>query len=137
MKANCWVEGALSPTQIPISSISPPPHPVHLTVPIYSAITRDYYVKPKGWEKVPYSFIMAATYAVIKKTQDQLGKYVQKPPLTEKLLSKPPFRFLHGNNSSIQLFFLEKKHTHFFNCINSRCCYCCDKFSRNISWPLR
>ena len=38
---------------------------------------------------------MAATYAIIKKTQEQLGKYVQKPPLTEKLLSKPPFRFLH------------------------------------------
>ena len=33
--------------------------------------------------------------AVIKRTQEQLGKYVKKPPLTEKLLSKPPFRFLH------------------------------------------
>lgn len=32
---------------------------------------------------------------MIKKTQEELGKYVKKPPLTEKLLNKPPFRFLH------------------------------------------
>ncbi|CAH1164116.1 unnamed protein product [Phaedon cochleariae] len=32
---------------------------------------------------------------LIKKTQKSLGKYVKKPPLTEKLLRKPPFRFLH------------------------------------------
>ncbi|KAJ2953354.1 hypothetical protein O0L34_g944 [Tuta absoluta] len=32
---------------------------------------------------------------VIKATQSSLGKYVKRPPLTEKLLKKPPFRFLH------------------------------------------
>lgn len=32
---------------------------------------------------------------VIKSTQDLLGKFIKKPPLTEKLLKKPPFRFLH------------------------------------------
>lgn len=32
---------------------------------------------------------------VIKKTQETLGKFVKKPPLSEKLLKKPPFKFLH------------------------------------------
>ncbi|VEN42683.1 unnamed protein product [Callosobruchus maculatus] len=35
------------------------------------------------------------TAEIVKKTQISLGKYVKKPPLTEKLLRKPPFRFLH------------------------------------------
>ncbi|KAM4626198.1 TRAF3-interacting protein 1 [Discoglossus pictus] len=32
--------------------------------------------------------------AVLRRTQDSLGKVIRKPPLTEKLLSKPPFRYL-------------------------------------------
>lgn len=33
--------------------------------------------------------------AVMKQTQETLGKIIKRPPLTEKLLKKPPFRFLH------------------------------------------
>lgn len=32
---------------------------------------------------------------LVANTQKILGKYVKKPPLTTKLLRKPPFRFLH------------------------------------------
>ncbi|KAL0869069.1 hypothetical protein ABMA27_007384 [Loxostege sticticalis] len=38
---------------------------------------------------------------VIKATQTSLGKYVKRPPLTEKLLKKPPFRFLHDIVTSV------------------------------------
>lgn len=31
----------------------------------------------------------------IRRTQEALGKFVKKPPLTEKLLKKPPFKFIH------------------------------------------
>eukprot|EP01136_Pigoraptor_vietnamica_P034554 Opistho-1_new@98651 len=33
--------------------------------------------------------------AVLKRTQKALGSIIKKPALTDKLLSKPPFRYLH------------------------------------------
>ena len=38
--------------------------------------------------------IMAVSADVIKTTQQNLGKFIKKPPLTEKLLTKPPFRYV-------------------------------------------
>lgn len=32
---------------------------------------------------------------VIKRTVDTLGKVITRPPLTEKLLGRPPFKYLH------------------------------------------
>lgn len=32
---------------------------------------------------------------VIQRTQKKLGKYIQRPQLTDKLLRRPPFRFIH------------------------------------------
>ena len=33
--------------------------------------------------------------SIVQRTQQKLGKYIQRPQLTEKLLRRPPFRFLH------------------------------------------
>lgn len=41
--------------------------------------------------------------SAIKKTQEDLGKYVSNPQLTEKLLNKPPFKFLHDVINSVSI----------------------------------
>ncbi|XP_030435799.1 TRAF3-interacting protein 1 isoform X2 [Gopherus evgoodei] len=33
--------------------------------------------------------------AVVRRTQESLGRVIRKPPLTDRLLGKPPFRYLH------------------------------------------
>ncbi|XP_042678441.1 TRAF3-interacting protein 1 isoform X1 [Centrocercus urophasianus] len=33
--------------------------------------------------------------SVVRRTQECLGQVIRKPPLTDRLLSKPPFRYLH------------------------------------------
>lgn len=40
---------------------------------------------------------------VIKSTQEALSKYIKKPPLTEKLLRKPPFRYLHDITMAVSM----------------------------------
>uniref|UniRef100_A0A9L0R2T1 TRAF3 interacting protein 1 n=1 Tax=Equus caballus TaxID=9796 RepID=A0A9L0R2T1_HORSE len=49
--------------------------------------------------------------AVVKRTQEALGKVIRRPPLTEKLLNKPPFRYLHDiitEDKDAKISFLQK-----------------------------
>ncbi|OXB75886.1 UNVERIFIED_CONTAM: hypothetical protein H355_008530 [Colinus virginianus] len=38
---------------------------------------------------------VAMNEEVVRRTQECLGRVIRKPPLTDRLLSKPPFRYLH------------------------------------------
>jgi hypothetical protein len=39
--------------------------------------------------------------SIIKKTQDTLGRIIQAPSLTEKLLNRPPVQFLQDITKSV------------------------------------
>ena len=39
---------------------------------------------------------------IIKKTQDTLGRIIQAPSLTEKLLNRPPVQFLQDITKSVR-----------------------------------
>ena len=56
---------------------------------------------------------------VIKQTQDSLGKYVKKPPLTEKLLKKPPFKFIHDIVKVVRIYCIKYSMFNRFGCWNT------------------
>jgi hypothetical protein len=41
--------------------------------------------------------------ALVAETIKLMGSCIKKPPMTEKLLSKPPFRFLHDTITEVSL----------------------------------
>jgi hypothetical protein len=47
--------------------------------------------------------------SIVKKTQEILGKFVKRPQLTEKLLLRPPFRFIHDIVTMVSYFCTLKK----------------------------
>lgn len=50
----------------------------------------------------------------IKETQTLLGKYIKEPPLSDKLLKKPPFRFLQDIVKSVSQPLSQKVHTYMY-----------------------
>lgn len=56
-----------------------------------------------SFERPTFTSVAAMNAAAVKRTQDTLGKVIKKPPLTEKLLNKPPFRYLHDILSEVRL----------------------------------
>ena len=59
---------------------------VYQNIPVHVVVANGSCCKKMGEELDP---------AVIEATQQKLGKFIQKPQLTDKLLKRPPFRFLH------------------------------------------
>ena len=47
--------------------------------------------------------------SIIKKTQDTLGRIIQAPSLTEKLLNRPPVQFLQDVTKSVSFILLVRK----------------------------
>ena len=43
----------------------------------------------------------AVLAAAVQETINSMGKIIRRPPMTEKLLVKPPFRFLHDVVSEV------------------------------------
>jgi len=39
--------------------------------------------------------------SIVEMTKGTLGKVISRPPLTEKLLSRPPFKYLHDILSAV------------------------------------
>ncbi|XP_059583141.1 TRAF3-interacting protein 1 isoform X3 [Alligator mississippiensis] len=50
---------------------------------------------PGGSEPAGRALWAAMNAAVVRRTQESLGRVIRKPPLTDRLLCKPPFRYLH------------------------------------------
>jgi hypothetical protein len=51
--------------------------------------------------------------AILKKTQDTLGRIIQAPSLTEKLLNRPPVQFIQDIVKSVSfLYFIFAKNSY-------------------------
>lgn len=48
--------------------------------------------------------------AAVKATMATMGKLIKKPPMTDKLLKKPPFRFLHDVITEVSFAFDVSQH---------------------------
>ncbi|XP_059583140.1 TRAF3-interacting protein 1 isoform X2 [Alligator mississippiensis] len=59
---------------------------------------------PGGSEPAGRALWAAMNAAVVRRTQESLGRVIRKPPLTDRLLCKPPFRYLHDVIGEVGLF---------------------------------
>lgn len=56
--------------------------------------------RPSAWA-LHHSATMADLSSIVAETRSELGQFFSKPKLSDKLLSKPPFRFLHDIVSAL------------------------------------